>query len=98
MSDNHLPFKIDVDINVPLEDLQFLCFWLNENLDKWEISMWIPKNYPGRLYPTNLSSVDWKQNYYKVQGLSSGIFDTPTLVTAYLDNDIDAMAVKLAWL
>ena len=90
---------ISVDIDVQLENLQFFCYWLDDNLDKWEISTMIPRNYTGKLYLTNISNVDWTKNSFKVRGFNSRQLcqDDLTSVTAYLDTDIDAMAVKLAW-
>lgn len=91
----------EVRIDISGRDLQYFCYWLEENTDEWNISVWFSFDYnrggirfpAPRTAPHRISSTNLESSIYKVRGLGTELYT----VNAMMYNDIDAMAVKLAW-
>lgn len=93
----------DIKIDIMGHDVQYFCYWLAEHFDEWDLSIWFANHRlrgrtaaftkPLRTAPHRISSVDWKRSMYKVRGIPNELYTINTMMY----NDIDAMAVKLAW-
>lgn len=95
----HEMYEIRIDIRG--REIRDFCYWLIENINEWDISIWCSHLYgkapsftaPNRRAPHRISSVDWERSQYKILGLSDDLYE----VNAMMYNDVDAMAVKLTW-
>lgn len=89
--------EYEVEIDTTGKELSSIVWWLIENIEWWNISVWVRQNpRPGRqmLMPHRISSDNWENAVYKISGVPR---NEPYVVNVMLKNDIDTMAVKLRW-
>jgi len=87
----------EVKIEVTGKEMQFLVWWLVDNISQWDISLWYNIDVPNPRRSAKqhrISSTNWQNNVYKISGLPR---DEPYTVNVMLYDDIDTMAVKLRW-